>query len=148
MQYMTSNNIFEQLKSDHAKLKSVMDQTEESINRDGKEIDDLFQEFKELFQQHDNVEDKIVYPALRKHEELNKLTLKSYQAHHVAEVGILELRLLPYQSETWGPKFLVIKDSILKHIDDEENILFPKAEKLLDSSEKEALAAQYKDYVE
>lgn len=135
-------NIVEQLIDDHEELIVVMEKLGTAIDKSSEECDKLFQNFKDLFRRHDDAEDKIFYPALKKHTTLKKMVLKGYQAHHVVEVGILELRLLPYNSESWGPKFAVIKDSILQHMEEEEEELFPKALELLSSSELSNLSLE------
>ncbi len=129
---MIKNNPIEILVDDHKKLKTVMKKITKNIEANDKDIfSELFNKFKELFNSHDKTEDNIVYPALMEYESLNKLILKGYQAHHMVEVGILELKITPYLAETWGPKFLVIQDCILTHMEEEETLLFPKALKVL-----------------
>jgi hemerythrin superfamily protein len=124
-------NAIQILKKDHKKLIDLMDKIEVSAQNSHKDLDKLFTEFKKEFSLHDESEDNIVYPTFIKHKELKPLILKGYQAHHVVEVGILELRLLPFNSESWLPKFLVIKDSILTHAKEEEKLLFPTASKVI-----------------
>jgi hemerythrin-like domain-containing protein len=135
------------LVQDHNELKRVMNALEDAIMTENvDDMGDLFQEFKRLYNLHDEIEDEILYPALRDFPETHKLILKSYQAHHVVHVGVLELRLVPYRSEDWGPKFLVIKDSILSHIKEEESRLFEHARLLLDSGKLEELGREILEY--
>jgi hypothetical protein len=124
------------LKTDHANLREVMDKIVAEIDRENMDgFDALFQSFKKLFNMHDEVEDKVVYSDLLNNPPFSKLIRKSYQAHHVAEIGLLELRLLGYSNDNWAPKFLVIRDSILHHMHEEETLLLPRMEDLLPSSE-------------
>jgi hemerythrin superfamily protein len=139
--YMPINAI-DQLREDHKNLLSVMDELEDEINNNTGNYQDLFQEFKQIFNMHDKAEDEIVYPVLKEYPDLNKLILKGYQAHHVVEVGILELRITPYTSETWGPKFLVVKDSILSHMTEEEQQLFPLATNHLDQQKLQQMGEE------
>ena len=135
---MTTNAI-DILKEDHKNLILVMDKLEEALNNNSDDYVNLFQDFKKLFSDHDDSEDKILYPALIEYPELNKLILKGYQAHHMVKVGLLELRIAPYKSEAWEPKFLVIKDSLLAHMSEEENKIFSLASTYLDQSKLENL---------
>lgn len=127
-------NIIEQLLEDHQKIRAVLNRMEQAVASDS-DCSDLFKEFKTLFNQHDDAETDIIYPALQKYPELNKLILKGFQAHHLVEVGLLELRLLPFNAESWGPKFLVIRDSLLTHMEEEEQQVFAKARQLLSDEE-------------
>jgi iron-sulfur cluster repair protein YtfE (RIC family) len=139
---MHNENIIEQLKNDHQKLLNIMDQLEKMLEAGSENCGELFQAFKDTFSIHDQVEDKILYPALKNYPELKKLVLKGYQAHHMVEIGILELRLLPYTSETWGPRFLVIKDSILSHMKEEEELLFPQIIELINPKDLACLTEE------
>jgi hypothetical protein len=143
--HMTIVNL---LKQQHQQLIGIMDRLEQVSDVESDSRDEYFQQFKATFNLHDKIEDKIVYPALKKYPELEKLILKSYQAHHVVEVGILELRMVPYNSDNWGPKFSVIRDSIMMHMTEEETKVFPKAEMLVNPQELDKLAAEAKALIE
>ncbi len=135
-------NAIDLLKSQHDRMRDVIAQLEtkgqtETNNRD--EVDKLFQDFKKLFNLHDRIEDDVLYRKLKDYPELRALALKGEQAHHVVSVGLLELRLMPYFSESWLPKFLVVKDSLLTHMHEEEEILFPKTNELVSESDQEEL---------
>lgn len=137
-------NAIKILENDHQELIQVMDKLEKLLSSKNADCDASFQRFKELFNAHDAAEDEIIYPRFKEKEELHKLILKGYQAHHVVHVGILELRLLPYESETWAPKFAVIKDSILAHIEEEEKKIFPFASKLFSDAELDKIGQEVK----
>lgn len=132
-------NAIERLLADHVELRRTMDRLADIADQDIQERENLFKKFHELFKAHDKAEDEIVYPAAKEYEPLKKLVLKSYQAHHVVQVGIMELKLLPYNTESWAPKFLVVKDSITMHMDEEEQKLFPKLTQLIDQQKLETL---------
>ncbi|MFU8797297.1 MAG: hemerythrin domain-containing protein [Gammaproteobacteria bacterium] len=140
-------NVIEQLRNDHDELKDVMATLELSVNeqKDNDKTEECFQQFKKLYQIHTQVEEDIVYPAFEKYSELKKLSLKGYQAHHMVDVGLLELKLLPYFSESWGPKFSVIRDSILTHMGEEEQELFAQAEMQINTEELMRLGDEMND---
>lgn len=134
-------DIIDVLISDHEKLKNAMDRLKEAIEKNFEELDPYFSEFKHLFYLHDKIENKVVYPAfLKGGKALKNLVMKAYQAHHMAEVGLLELKVTPFRSENWGPKFLVIRDAILQHIKEEEEEIFIVARQMLSKHELESLA--------
>lgn len=142
-----NQNIFSKLKKDHTKLKAVMRKLASAAKSSNKKNPDkLFQKFKDLYSNHDALEDEVIYPNLKKHKSLEKLILKGYQAHHMVEMGILELRALSYSNENWGPKFLVIRDSILMHIAEEEKLIFPKAKRIIKKDELQLIQKEAKGY--
>jgi hemerythrin superfamily protein len=126
----------ELLKEEHQLLKKLMDKLEASAYAQEPDLNDLFHRFKDKFTHHDSLEEKAFYWHLKQYPAIQQLILKSYQAHHIVKVGLMELRLLPYASESWAAKFSVVKDSVLTHIEEEETVLFPKVQQLLN---KEAL---------
>lgn len=139
------------LKTEHTQLTELMNQLSVIANhsdRNNSMINKLFQEFKSLFQHHDEMEDKLIYPELLKHTTLEKLIRKSYQAHHIANMGILELRVVPFISDSWAPKFDVIKDSILSHMKEEEEKVLPLSAELLSSTELQKISESVKHAVE
>jgi hemerythrin-like domain-containing protein len=115
-------NAIEILENDHQEIIIVMEELEGMLSTEDADYDATFQKFKQLFKEHDEAEDEVVYPRLKEHEELRKLILKGYQAHNVVHSGILQLRLWPYATETWGAKFAVVKDCILTHIEEEKKV--------------------------
>lgn len=135
-------NAIDLLRSQHDRIRDVIAQLEtkgktETGNRD--EVDQLFQEFKKLFNLHDRLEGDVLYRKLKDYPELRDLALKGEQAHHVVSVSLLELRLMPYFSESWLPKFWVVKDSLLTHMKEEEDVIFPKTNELLNQTDLDEL---------
>lgn len=135
-------NAIERLLADHVELRRTMEQLANIADQDIQQRENLFKQFQALFKTHDKAEDSIFYPAAKEYENLKPLVLKSYQAHHVAEVGIMELKLLPYNTESWAPKFLVVKDAIAMHMDEEEQKLFPKAKQVIDTQKLDTLGKE------
>lgn len=138
--FMKSSNAIKLLCEDHQELIKVMEEiaitvTWPSAYEMASELKGLFEKFKQLFNVHDAAEEKIVYPELERITQLTQKILKCRQAHHMAEVGILELKLLPFSSESWGPKFLIIRDALLAHMKEEESEIFPVAEEILSHRE-------------
>lgn len=126
-----STDAIAQLKKDHENLKGIMAELEKAAYSHDERLSELFKRFRDTFNLHDRLEDEVLYPEMQKHSELKDFALKGWQAHHIVEVGILELRLLPFSSDWWAPKFAVIQQSILTHMDEEENQFFPQVEKIM-----------------
>lgn len=80
---------------------------EAAVDAHHESCDELFQKFKHLFSIHDKAEDDVFYPALKKLPGLVKLVNKGYQAHHLVEVAILELKLIPFYN---GESFVAQSD--------------------------------------
>ncbi len=113
------------------------------LREDHRRMKDLFREFEgadaatrkliardalSLIQTHDVIEKKLLYPnAMEISEDSEELVLRCEEAHHVANVLLMELKVLPY-SERYFAKFLKLAESIRAHIKEEETELFPIVE--------------------
>lgn len=143
--------ILEILKEDHQKLINTMqtlaDCKETGTNGDAESATqaELFNQFKEEFKLHDDAEESIFYPELKKHPTLESLVTKGVAAHHLVKMGILELRVVPFHHEKWPAKFAVIQDSILSHMQEEETLLFPQVSTLLSRELLEAIGNKVLD---
>ena len=88
---------------------------------------------------HELIEEKVLYPALKRQAKAKDSVLEGYQEHHVADVLIHELHALSPDDERWGAKFKVFKENIEHHIEEEEGEMFRIARSVLSSAEREAL---------
>ena len=88
---------------------------------------------------HERKEEKVLYPALKRHREARDIVLEGYQEHHVADVLLGELKNLDPTDERWGAKFTVLKESLDHHIEEEEGHMFKTARSVLGRDRLEAL---------
>ncbi len=110
------------------------------------ELKKLFELFNKQFSTHHFVEEEIFYPTLLLSPYLRTRILKSYQFHDLIQNTINELRILPIEdNESWGSKFMVLREIILLHLKEEENEIFPVANEILPESEKELLAKKVQE---
>ncbi len=133
-------NAVEILRSDHVKLYELFSDMEKYGKDDLRRREEIFKNFKQLFQRHSDCEEQVFYPLVSKKALLSELIDKSYQAHHFVKVGLEELKILPYKNEKWFPKFLALADSIKAHIHEEEEKVLDSVERLFDKSFLNALA--------
>jgi hemerythrin superfamily protein len=118
-----------------------------------REVEDLFAEFEEakdgqkrtVFLQiadklavHAAIEEKHFYPAA-KAKDTEDLLLESLEEHLAVKRLIADLLNLKEGDETFEAKVTVLKEQVEHHVEEEEQELFPKVEKLLDETTLEAL---------
>ena len=113
----------ELLKDDHRRIKNLFERFEG--NGDFKEQYDIAKEAIDEIRQHWLVEEEIFYPECRKFVEDQDLVLEAMEAHHVAKVVMTELRFLP-AGKRFNAKFRNLKKTVLAHIKEEEDRLFPE----------------------
>jgi hypothetical protein len=127
------------LKTDHRKVKALLDQLESTTERGVRTREQLFATIKGELTVHESIEEEIFYPELKAHPKARDIVLEGYQEHHVVDLLMGELEALPVDHETWGAKATVMKENIEHHIEEEEGDMFKKAEQVFDDAELEDL---------
>jgi hemerythrin-like domain-containing protein len=130
------------LEEDHRKMKKLLSELESTTERGVKTREDLFATVKDELTVHETIEEEIFYPALKEHPKTKEIALEDYEEHHVVDMVMAEIEDVPYDDETWGAKFKVMKENIEHHIEEEENEMFKQARQVFEEDELEALGEQ------
>ena len=128
------------------------------LQRDHKEVEQLFKEFEKLTERahkskekivnkvirelaiHSAVEEMLFYPAVRTAalkatvrtlKEAGETVLESLEEHHVVKWTLSELEKMGSEDERYDAKFKVLMESVRHHVEEEQEELFPKARRLL-----------------
>lgn len=116
------------LKGQHRTFREFFKKLEDE--RDPREQGRILQLLIKLLVIHTEIEEKHLYPRLKVgNDELRELVLESLQEHHVVKVEIDEIEGLVPEVETCRPRIKVLKDLVFHHVDAEEQVVFPLAEK-------------------
>ena len=132
------------LESDHRRFEALLKDGEETTERGVKRRSELLQALTAALTVHEAIEERILYPALKGHEEATEIVLEGYQEHHLADLVIKELHQLDRDDERWGAKFKVLRESLEHHIQEEEREMFRIARAVLASEELTELGARMK----
>jgi hypothetical protein len=132
------------LESDHRRFEALLKQGEETTERAVKTRTELLATITAELNTHERLEEKILYPALKPHDEAREIVLEGYQEHHVADVITKELHELARDDEKWGAKFKVLKENIEHHIGEEESKMFRTARAVLSRDELSDIGARMK----
>jgi hypothetical protein len=130
------------LKEDHRLFKKLLEDGDETTERAVKGRTALLERLTAELKAHERIEEEILYPALKRHEEAKEIVLEGYQEHHVADLIVEELHQTPVTDERWGAKFSVLKENIEHHIEEEEGDLFKKARTIFDREQLVSLGEQ------
>ena len=133
------------LEADHKKVKSLFKQFEKTEDEDEKR--ELVQSVIKELEIHTQIEEEILYPAMREVKELEEegLVDESYVEHDVAKRLMEELSGMEPGDEQYDAKVSVLSEIINHHVEEEEEEIFPKAEKNLDSAGIAEQLAQRKE---
>ena len=123
------------LKEDHDKVKKLLEDLDSTTERGVKIREQLFNKIKQELEIHEAIEEEIFYPALKDHPKTKELTLEAYEEHHVVDLVMAEIEAIPFDQETWGAKFTVMKENVEHHIEEEEREMFKQAKQVFDGDE-------------
>jgi len=135
---MALAQIYADLKRDHDKQRGMLKQLAE-MQGDGQERRDLFEQLRLELQSHAAAEEESLYATMLANPELREDARHSVSEHKEVDDLLGELMDIEMSSSAWLSKFRAMKDRYLHHIDEEEEEMFPTAEKELSSEEEERL---------
>lgn len=124
-------DIYSQLKGDHDELKELMEQIGASGSRAAKKREAVFQDFRMGLLVHSKVEEAVFYSQLKYIPELQTKELEAENEHRVAGLLVEELNTTPKDTPEWMAKFMMLKEMLEHHIQEEEDELFKKAKQAL-----------------
>ena len=127
------------LKTDHDKVKKLLNELESTTERGEKTRSELFATIKAELTVHEVIEEEIFYPELKAHPKAQDIVLEAFEEHHVVDLLMGELESLDVTDETWGAKALVMKENIEHHIEEEEGEMFKQARRVFDKEELDEL---------
>ena len=130
------------LKTDHDKVKRLLNELETTTERGVKTREELFATIKGELSVHETIEEEIFYPALKSHPKAKDIVLEGYEEHHVVDLVMAELEGLDVSDESWGAKATVMKENVEHHIEEEEGEMFKQARQVFDRRELDELGAR------
>lgn len=137
-----SQDILNLLKTDHTTVKKILEELSKTTTRGVKAREKLFAKLQHEIQLHTKVEEELLYPRLKVEKITKDLALESYEEHAIVDHLLNEIAGVDPADETWLPKLNVLQENLLHHIKEEENDMFPKVKKILDTLERQQLAEE------
>jgi hemerythrin-like domain-containing protein len=123
-------NAITMLKADHATLKRLLRQLDETGDRAVKERERLVNEIERDVKVHSQIEEEVFYPAFKaataKMEE-QSMFYEAAEEHHVVDMVLPALKAANKKSPEFEAKATVLKELLEHHIKDEETEMFKVA---------------------
>lgn len=122
-----ATQVTEMLRKDHQHVKNLFKQFAQSNNAQKKQkiVETALTEL-EL---HAELEEKLIYPAIRPKMKDEDLMDEALEEHHVVHGVIGELKKMKPGDERYDAKFTMLGELCKHHIKEEEEEMLPKAEK-------------------
>ncbi len=131
-------NAIAMLKSDHATVKRLLRELDETTERAIKERERLVREIEREIKLHSQLEEEVFYPAFKAAAEKTDSENLFYEAteeHHLVDIELPTLKAANPKSHEFGAKAKVLKDLIEHHIREEEGQMFARARELFDDAQ-------------
>ena len=130
------------LREDHQKVKELFSEIEET--EDAKKLKQTFDEIMSELAVHEKIEEQIFYPAVRgiESKKAEEMYMEALEEHHVVDLVLKELPQVDPADERFHAKMTVLSELVEHHADEEEDEMFPMAEKKLGSEELKELGAR------
>lgn len=127
----------ELLKEDHQKALNLIGELEAAAHQVGKNPThtDAFNHLNELLLMHTFIEDKVFYRSMKEYDESRDLVREFRKRDQEFEKLLSHLSALAPNVEEFQETLSDLRVIIERHIDEEENELFPLAEELCEQGE-------------
>lgn len=116
----------ELLREDHRKVKALFDEFESTEEPGAKRR--LVERALVDLTVHAKLEEELFYPTVRRETGERDLLDEAEEEHHVAKLLIGELASMKPSDNRYDAKFLVLADSVRRHIEEEEGVMLPRIE--------------------
>jgi len=97
---------------------------------------------------HQELEEDLLLSKLHTKEKIKDESLESQEEHVILNFALLDLADFPKDNERWMVKFKVFEEILAHHLNEEEEELFPEAEKIMDKKELNDLGAKFEQLKE
>ena len=130
-------NGLELLKDDHRKIQGLFEQVK--MTESERQRKQIYKKIKAELETHTYIEEKVLYPSLKKHEEFREITLEAIEEHLQMKTLLRDIDRLQEGSERFEPKLMVLMQSVNLHIEKEEGEMFPEVEERFSEEQLEEL---------
>ena len=132
-------NAIELLESQHREVEKLLSRIESA--KEPSEKQRLFETIADHLAVHAAIEEHQFYPAV-KAKRTEDILLEALEEHVSVKRVLADLMKTSAGDETFDAKIKVLKEQLEHHVEEEEDDLFPKVKKLLDSEQLEALGQE------
>ena len=126
------------LKSDHAQVKRLLRELEQTGDRAVKERERLVAEIEREVKTHAQIEEEVFYPAYKaaaEGSEKEDLFYEANEEHHLVDIELPSLKAANPKSHEFKAKAKVLKELLEHHIREEEGKMFAAARQLFDDEQ-------------
>lgn len=94
---------------------------------------------------HHELEEDLLLSKLHTIKKIKDDSLESQEEHVILNMALLDLADFPKDNDRWMVKFKVFVEILEHHLTEEEEDLFPEAEKIIGKKEQAELGARFEE---
>jgi len=130
-------NAIEMLKQQHRQVAKMFKEFETAKSAGPRRK--IFEQIADALAVHATIEEKHFYPAVKK-KQTEDILLESVEEHLEIKRVIADLLAMSADDENFDAKVKVLQEDVEHHVEEEQDEMFPKVEKLFDEETLEAIA--------
>ena len=138
-------DIFELLKTDHEKVKKILEQLEETSNRASSRREKLVQTLSAGFLPHAYAEEQYFYQILLDETSEQEDVYSALEEHRAAKMVLSDLTDAATDDPRWMARLKVLKELIEHHVEEEESRIFDIARRVIDDERSDEVARRFKE---
>ena len=133
-------DVFEMLIKEHQKAKEMIAGLEDG---EGSSRDGVFAQLKDALDMHMRFEEVVVYPEMKKLEELKDRVPEAVEEHAEGKALLRKLDTVDKGNEDWLATLEKLSAALEHHISEEEEEIFPTAREQLGTEKSDEMADKY-----
>ncbi len=137
---ISESNILSLIEEDHREVEQLF---EEFDSAKGRRLQTLFNQIYMEMTLHAHAEELSFYPAMREYEETAKFIEEAEQEHNSVKILLEQMHSLKPGDAEFKTKMSHLKESMLHHIEEEEEEIFPVVTDCMDEAELEKLGQEF-----
>jgi iron-sulfur cluster repair protein YtfE (RIC family) len=133
----------EMLKKQHREVEDLFSQVKKAHGSSDRQA--LLEQIENKLRAHMMIEETIFYPAVAEEvttKKMQQMVPEAYEEHHVVQLVLDELPEVDLEDERFEAKMTVLEELVQHHVEEEEETMFPAAEKALGAEALKDLAEQ------
>jgi len=135
-------NAVKMLKQQHQEVEKMFKEFENAKSPGARRK--IFERIADALAVHAAIEERHFYPAV-KEEQTEDILLQSVEEHLEIKRAIADLLAMDADDEDFGDKVKALQEDVDHHVEEEQDELFPKVEKLFDAETLEAIGEDMRD---
>lgn len=134
-------DILSLIETDHREVEDLFEQLEE--NAGSKKAEKIFSQIFSELSLHAHAEELVFYPAMQEYEKTKKYIEEAESEHNAVKILLEQMKSLKPSDSEFEVKFKHLKESVLHHVEEEENEIFEAVRECFDEQALVVLGKEF-----